>query len=160
MTFIKVLISLVIWGFNSVPVLLIARDTSWEIRGTHVTIPSHLRTETTIVSYPTHWLRIFSWIKMLIIIFSDDPTTESRAHCYCNLWTPFNQSFTFHHASKLHRCYPQLVNLILKLFKLLINQVHNVLLTLCGICQALVVSVLLEVIVIGKNTSLNISRYP
>ena len=88
---------------------------------------------------------------MLGICFSDHPTAEASTEWEGHLGTPLVQSLAFDHISELYRRNAKFVNWVFKLFELLIDHVHDVLLTLRRICQILVMLVFCEIIIVGKN---------
>ena len=96
---------------------------------------------------------------MLCISLSHHPTAEPCAQCQCDLWAPLIERLTLNHVPELRPLDPQLVDRLFELLKLLINHVHDVLLTLCRINQVLIVLVVAQVVAIRKDAGFDISRH-
>ena len=79
---------------------------------------------------------------MFSIRFCDNPTAEARAKGYSDLGAPLIQGLAFDHVPELLWRDAQLVNRFLELIKFLIDNVHDVLLTLCCVRQVLIMPVL------------------
>lgn len=67
---------------------------------------------------------------MLGVGFLNYPATEAAIERQCNLRTPLNKLMVLNHATKLDWADAKLVQLVLELFKLLIDDVHDILLAL------------------------------
>jgi hypothetical protein len=67
---------------------------------------------------------------------------------------------TLDHVSELHGADAELVYLIFELFKLLVNDIHDVLLALGSVGQVLVMTKLAQVNSVAKQEALDVSRNP
>ena len=64
------------------------------------------------------------------------------------------------HLPKLLGLYAQLIDVVFERLKLFINQVHHILLRLCGIGQLLVVRVFAHIDFVGKTERLYVAGHP
>lgn len=96
---------------------------------------------------------------MLGVRLSDNPAAEARAERECHFGAPLVERLALDHVPELHRRDTKLVDGILQLFELLIDQIHNILLTLRRVCQILVVAVARQVILVSKDARFNVARH-
>ena len=78
---------------------------------------------------------------MFCIGLSHDPAAETRTQSNGHLGAPFEQCLSFDHVPELRRLDAELIYGILQFLELLVDYVHDVLLTLSGVCHVLIVMV-------------------
>lgn len=83
--------------------------------------------------------------EVLIWVFSQHPVTVVDSQVECHLGRPFEEGMILDHPPKLGWLDAQLVYVVLQRFKLLVYQVHDVLLRFGRIGELLVVLILTHI---------------
>jgi len=99
--------------------------------------------------------RRFGLFSFLIVVLSIclryDPAAESLAKGHSHFRTPLVQRLPLDHISELLWRDAQSIDRFLELVKFLINDIHDILLALRGICQMLIVLIAAQVITVSEN---------